>query len=247
MDNSITLVDYMGSDEMHGLAAWASTFAEFNIEMPDTNRVDVLVNHILNNGKKKKSIEELLAFLAENKHNSPFRFSSFVFTATTDIATHIQKLKHTVLLEAENGESARYKELKEDKFYLPWDWSGIEFDDSKFSPEVAKIFNGFETWKQILERSSEINNELYHNCLDQLVPVLGRKRAKESARYFKMYNSQMNTLNKLSFDGIVQFYYKRHDANVAQTEIAEFANGMVNQIKAIPGNPFKYSLKAFNL
>ena len=54
--NSVELIGYMGSDKSHCLAAWASTYAEFNVEMPDNieDRVDVIVNHILNNGKRKR-------------------------------------------------------------------------------------------------------------------------------------------------------------------------------------------------
>jgi len=54
-------------------------------------------------------------------------------------------------------------------------------------------------------------------------------------------------LNKLSFDGIAQFYYKRHDKSYVQNEIANFAIAMVEAVRNIPGNPFHYSLKAFNL
>lgn len=239
-NNSVELIDYMGSDKFHGLAAWASTFAEFDIDMPDNieDRVDVIVNHILNNGKKKRKIEDLLSFLAENEHTSPFRFSSFVFAATTDIATHIQKLKHKVILEAENGESARYKELQEDKFYLPEDWRGI-----KPTEDGLPLLD----WYEILEDYTTKGNILYHQALKDLIPVLGKKRAKETARYFKTYNSQINTLNKLSFDGVVQFYMKRHDKTYAQNEIADFSINMVKLIQNIPSNPFEYSLKAFNL
>ena len=242
--NSVTLIDYMGSDKLHSLAAWASTFAELDVDMPDDiePRVDVLVNHILNNGKKKRTIQDLLSYLAENEHNSPFRFSSFVFAMNTDIATHIQKLKHKVILEAENGESARYKELKEDKFYLPEDWKDIRVSEKG----IAFDF-GADNWYDVLKNNTIIQNVLYHESLKDLTPILGRKRAKESARYFKTYNSQINTFNKLSFDGIMQFYYKRADSNVAQNEIAFIANEMINCIKNIDNNPFEYSLKAFNL
>lgn len=243
--NSVELIGYMGSDKSHCLAAWASTYAEFNVEMPDNieDRVDVIVNHILNNGKRKRSIEELLEFLAQNNHTSPFRFSAFTFAATTDIATHIQKLKHRVIFEAENGESARYKDLKEDKFYLPKDWEGIM---------CTKEITGFPNvtdhdWMELLRYYTDLGNTLYRAALKDLVPILGKKRAKETARYFKTYNSQINTLNRLSFDGIVQFYHKRHDKTYVQDEIADLAIGMINCIKNIPNNPFKYSLKAFNL
>lgn len=236
MENKVILIDYMGGDKLHSLAAWASTFAELDIPMPDdiNLRVDELVNHILNNGKKKRTIEDLLSYLAENEHNSPFRFSSFVFAMTTDIATHIQKLKHSVVLEAENGESARYKELQEDKYYLPEDWKQILIKDD---------VNG-NTWYTMLETMSILSNKWYHQCLEELTPVLGRKRAKESARFFKTYNSQINTFNKFSFDGVLQFYRKRGSVH-AQLEIQNVANQMLECIKVIPGNPFKYTLKAF--
>lgn len=246
--NTCTLIDYMGSDKSHSLAAWASTFAEFDVDLPENieNRVDVLVNHILNNGKKKRSIPELLEYLAANEHTSPFRFSSFIFACTTDIVTHYQKLKHSVILEAENGESARYKELMEDKFYLPEDWKETFVTQSIFMDGECIATIG-ENWYNVLQNFSTAANELYHQALKDLTPILGRKRAKESTRYFKTHNSQINTFNKLSFDGVMQFYHKRADSNVAQVEIAELANRMVNCIKNIEGNPFKYSLQAFGL
>ncbi|MEN9326814.1 MAG: Bacteriophage vB NpeS-2AV2 [Bacteroidota bacterium] len=242
MKNSVELIDYMGGDKLHSLAAWASTFAEFDLDLPDNieNRVDVIVNHIINNGKKKRSIQDLLAYLAENEHTSPFRFSSFVFACNTDIATHIQKLKHRVILEAENGESARYKELKEDKFYLPEDWKFLKTKNK----EVVNKF-GTDTWIEILEEYTNLGNFLYHESIKDLTPILGKKRTKESARYFKTYNSQINTLNKVSFDGLMQFYFKRHNPEIAQVEIAELAMDMLNAVISIPGNPFKYSIKAF--
>ena len=243
--NSVELIDFMGGDNLHSLAAWSSTFLEFDIDIPENieNRVDVLVNHILNNGKKKRKVEDLLEYLASNQHTSPFRFSSFVFGMTTDIATHIQKLKHKVILEAENGESARYKELKEDKIYLPEDWKGCLLSQESLAQSNG-IYGLNATWLTALEDYSILGNKLYHRCLEDLTPILGRKRAKESARYFKTMNSQINTLNKFSFDGVVQFAYKRNTEH-AQKEIAFVAQEMLNCIKNIPKNPFKYSLKAF--
>lgn len=252
MNNKIELIDYMGSDKLHSLAAWASTFAEFDLDLPDKieNRVDKIVDHILNNGKRKKSIEELVEFLAQHEHNSPFRFSSFVFAATTDIATHIQKLKHRVILEAENGESARYKELQEDKYYLPEDWKGILLSEDVFIHDDATgeelSWKAGTEWIEVLENYTEIGNYLYHKSLKDISDKLGKKRAKETTRYFKTYNSQINTFNKFSFDGIIQFNYKRNTSH-AQVEIADMAKQMVDCVKNIPNNPFEYSLKAFKL
>lgn len=234
MNNRVELIDYMGGDKLHSLAAWASTFLDLDLDMPTDPhmRVDEIVNYILSKSKRMRSIEDLLSYLAENEHESPFRMSSFVFAMTTDIATHIQKLKHAVVLEAENAESAKYKELKEDKFYMPEDW--------------LKCGVIGESWYEILKEKSEHNNRLYHKCLKDLRPILGDKRAKETARYFKMYNSQINSINKFSFAGIMLFAKKR-TVDFAQEEIKHIALEMIEQVKSIPNNPFKYSLKAFKL
>ena len=236
-NNKVWLIDYMGSDKLHCLSAWASTFLELGIDMPDDPkmRVEEIVNYILAKSKRMRSMEQLLEYLANENHESPFRMSAFVFGMTTDIATHIQKLKHAVILEAENGESAKYKELKEDKFYLPEDWEATNNDNLIL-----------DYWKGKLKQYSEETNDLYHQCLKDLRPILGDKRAKETARYFKMYNSQINTINKFSFAGVMLFAKKR-TVDFAQEEIKQIALEMIKEIKKIPNNPFEYSLKAFNL
>lgn len=249
MENKVELLDYMGSDKHHSLAAWASTFYDLGIELPKDPkiRVDQIVDYILNKSTRMRSIEDLLSYLANENHESPFRMSSFMFGMTTDVATHIQKLKHKVILEAENAESAKYKELKEDKFYLPKDWFDVIPDNKR---EIKDLLNypqeEYLDWFHALELHSELSNKLYHEALKDLRPKLGDKRAKETARYFKMYNSQINSVNKFSFAGIMTFYSKR-TVEFAQEEIKDIAKQMVQCIKEIPGNPFEHSLKAFNL
>jgi thymidylate synthase ThyX len=188
----------------------------------------------VNNSKKIRNVEQLLLYLGQEGHNSPFRFSALHFVTTTEIATHIQFLKHSVALSAENAESARYKELKEDKFYLPKDW--LEFG------EKGKF------WYDTLNAQSENLNNMYHNCFKDLVEAgMSKSRAKESARFFKMYNSQLNSNKLLSFDGFIQIYKKRCLESPSQYEIGDVVEQMLNEIKAIPNNPFKYSLKAFGV
>ena len=231
MNNKVELIDHVGGDKLHSLAAWASTFYDLDLEMPNDHkiRVDHIVDYILSKSKKMRNIEDLLHYLALNEHESPFRMSSLIFGMTTDVATHIQKLKHSVILEAENAESAKYKELIEDKFYIPKDWKEL-------SPK----------WADILEGHTLNSNQLYHQSLFELRPILGDKRAKETARYFKTYNSQLNSMNKFSFAGVMTFYNKR-TVSFAQEEIKEIAKQMVQCIKDIPGNPYEYSLKAFGV
>ena len=102
MNNEVELIGYYGGDKSHALSAWTSTSRELNED-------------------KEKRIGRLLTMLAEAGHHTPFEKSSIHFLVTTDIASHIQILKHRVGVSV-NAESARYKELKEDKYYLPEDW-----------------------------------------------------------------------------------------------------------------------------
>lgn len=243
--NNIELIDYMGSDKSHSIAAWASTFFELDIDLPKDPkiRVDQIVDHIMQKSKRMRNIEDLLNYLATHEHESPFRMSSFMFGMTTDIATHIQKLKHAVILEAENAESAKYKELKEDKYYLPEDWKNVNISEE---PPLSEYLNIKEGWYSVLDWYTKLGNEFYHRSLVDLTRELGGKRAKETARYFKTYNSQINSINKFSFAGIMTFHKKR-TVEFAQNEIKNVAIEMINSIKELPNDPFKYSLKAFGL
>jgi thymidylate synthase ThyX len=56
-------------------------------------------------------------------HETPFEKCTVHFLVNCDIASHIHLLKHRIA--SINAESARYKELKEDKFYLPEDWEKV--------------------------------------------------------------------------------------------------------------------------
>ena len=226
MDNKVELLGYYGSDETHAQSAWTST----NRELTET---------------KMDRIPSLLNMLATEGHHTPFEKSTLHFLVTSDIATHIHFLKHRIGVSI-NGESARYKELKEDKFFLPKDWSGREFNDYLLQPDTIESFKGFETWKQILERYNEIGNELYHQALADLTPILGRKRAKESARYFKTYASQITYDVSFNFRSFYHFLSLRNKPE-AQKEVRELAQQMLDLVKNIEGNPFEHTLKAFGI
>lgn len=250
MKNSVELLDYMGSDKHHSLAAWASTFFELDIPLPKNHklRVDQIVDHILSKSTKMRSMEDLLNYLANENHESPFRMSSFMFGMTTDIATHIQKLKHAVIVEAENAESHKYKELKENKYYLPEDWKGISISTENKDEynDLINLIGAEDNWYSILDNISKVTNKLYHSSLQDISPILSKKRAKETSRYFKLYNSQLNSVNKFSFAGVMMFHKKR-TVPFAQEEIKDVASQMVKCIAEIEGEPFKYSLKAFGI
>ncbi len=206
MKNKVELLGYYGSDLVHAQSAWTSTSRDINEE-------------------KINRIPKLLTMLAENGHETPFEKSSFHFLVNVEQATHIHLLKHRIGVSI-NGESARYKELKEDKTFIPSDWP--------------------EEWRGRLEVFSENANHLYHKALEELTPLLGRKRAKESARFFKSFNSQISLDIMFNFRSFVHFYRLRADEH-AQKEVRELAHQMLELIKEIEGNPFKHTLEAFKL
>ena len=232
MNNTVELIGYYGSDQIHACSAWTSTSRELNED-------------------KINRVPKLLKMLAENGHHTPFEKSSLHFLVNTDIASHIHLIKHRVGVSV-NGESARYKEIKEDKYLIPDDWGNISCsDDSKsFNYQFNKFGHQIElfgeNWADILEEYTQFGNELYHKCVEDLSKDLGRKRAKESARFFKTYNSQIQADVMFNFRSFYHFLSLRNKPD-AQKEIREIAAEMLRLVRNIEGDPFKYTIEAFGL
>jgi thymidylate synthase (FAD) len=205
MKNKVELIGHYGSDEIICLSAWTSTSRDLTEE-------------------KRIRIPKLIKHLWDNSHETPFEKGTVHFLVNCDIASHIHLLKHRIA--SINAESARYKELKEDKFYIPEDWDG--------------------EWQRYLTDFTNLSNEFYHKALSVMTPLIGRKRAKESARYFKTYNSQIQAdvmFNMRSFANFLKLRTSEH----AQVEIRDIALEMLRLVKEIEGNPFEHTIKAFNL
>lgn len=217
MKNKVELLGYYGSDTIHAQSAWTSTSRDLTEE-------------------KLNRVGKLLTMLAKDGHHTPFEKSSLHFLVTVDQATHIHLLKHRIGVSI-NGESARYKELKEDKTYLPEDFKLYTFTD-----EDGNSYN----WYDKLKEFSEISNGLYHKALEELTPVLGRKRAKESTRFFKSMNSQITMDVMFNWRSFYHFQQLRNSEH-SQIEVKELAQGMLDIVKNIEGNPFELTIEAFNL
>jgi thymidylate synthase (FAD) len=241
-NNSVILLGYYGGDERHCLSAWQST----NLELEDyadgglpddiSQRIHWLFEQTVVH--KKKSPRDLLMFLAEHMHHTPFEKSILDFQICGDIASHIHTIKHRTGVSI-NSASARYKEL-EDKWYLPEDWKTIYVQDTQIlGYRDAKI-----TWAELLNEKTKLAHRCYHLALQELTPVLGRKRAKESARYFLPYNKQLDFDVCFNFRSFMHFQGLRNSEH-AQDEIHWIADEMLRLVKEIPENPFRYSLAAF--
>lgn len=222
-NNNVELIDWYGGDKAIARAAWTSTQIDIGSKTEEQIR-DLIVNKLWNNPTGKP-------------HKTPFERGIVEFNITCDQASHIHLLKHR--LANINGESARYMELKEDKLYLPEDWRGcltIDRDDYYVK----------QKWYKKLKDFSEEANKLYHECLKDLSPILGRKRAKESARFFKTMNSQITLSVMMNMSCFANFVNLR-GADDAQLEIQYITKQMVEAVKQIEGNPFKHTIEAFKL
>lgn len=209
-DNTVELIGTYGSDETHALSAWTSTSRDLTDE-------------------KRGRMDKMLEMLAKNGHHTPFEKSSLHFLVTSDIASHIQMLKHRISVSI-NGESARYKEIKEDKFYVPKDWP--------------------ESLQSILGSYARTGFKLYHKTIDELIKAgFSRKRAKESARFFWPYAAQYTIDIMFNFRSFMHFMGLRHDLSeetkepVGQKEIFDIAEEMLRLVRET--GKFDMSLKAF--
>jgi len=209
MNNSVELIGIYGDDKTIACSAWTSTSRELTEE-------------------KRERIPRLLVDLWHNGHETPFEKGVVHFLVNCDVASHIHLLKHR--MSSLNAESARYKELREDKYYIPIDW------------EIKSSIGITHEWASFLKIHTQKGNELYHQCLEELTPILGRKRAKESARYFKAYNSQIQSdimFNMRSFANFLKLRKSEH----AQLEINEIASQMLALVRQT--GKFEHTLNAW--
>ena len=203
--NKVELIGYYGSDETHALSAWTSTSRDLTED-------------------KKKRVPQLLKMLAENGHETPFEKSSIHFLVTTDIASHIHLVKHRIGVSI-NAESARYKELKEDKYHVPTDWDS-------------------EEQERYIEHM-EASLQKYHSTLERLVQKgMSRKRAKESARLYLPYGNQITADVMFNFRSFVHFLRLRYSEH-AQVEIKDIAKQMLDLV--VETGSFPATLESFGL
>lgn len=172
--------------------------------------------------KKHARMGGLLNMLAKEGHHTPFEKSTLQFLITCDTASHIHILKHRVGVSV-NGESARYKEHTEDKWLVPEDWP---------EEEAARL--------------DEFNREAfekYHQTLERLVEGgMDRKRAKESARFYLPYSSQLILDVSFNFRSFMHFVGLRAKPD-AQKEIRDIADEMIRLVRET--GKFDLSLAGF--
>ena len=202
-NNKVELIGYYGSDLSHCLSAWTSTSRDLTED-------------------KKSRVGKLLTMLATDGHHTPFEKSMLHFLINCETASHIHIIKHRIAVSV-NSESARYKELKSDKYHIPQDWPIGE--------------------RELLELHCRDSFERYHSCLARLIAGgMDRKRAKESARFYLPYANSLTLDVSFNFRSFIAFQKLRNDDH-AQLEIHQIAQQMLDLVRGT--GSFPLSLEAF--
>jgi thymidylate synthase (FAD) len=126
-----------------------------------------------------------------------------------------------------NGESARYKEYRQDRWHVPDDWpQGLK---DEFNARCEEQFQEYHDWLKYLASHG-----------------FTRARAKETARYLLPMALVTTYDMSMNFWAFVHFQKLRNSPH-AQKEIREIAQQMLELVNTQTNDAFKWSLEAFGL
>jgi thymidylate synthase (FAD) len=189
-------------------------------------------------GKKKTNFDEkdkkLIKYLIEHKHTSPFRHPQLQFRIECPIFVERQLFKHQVGLTA-NSISGRY----------------VDFSDSYDLPTKLRLQSKDSKQGSAGELDNSINIELcgkikqaVNNCADIYNELCSNGVAKEQARIVLPLCLNTQFIWTGSLAGFLHLFSLRLKKD-AQQETREVVQEMLNLVKNIEGNPFKYTLEAW--
>jgi thymidylate synthase (FAD) len=176
---------------------------------------------------------KLIKYLVEHKHTSVFRHPQLQFRITCPIYVERQLFKHQTGMSA-NSLSGRYVDFS-DSYTTIKEWRK-QSKDSKQGSE------GLVSNQQYCRELEEI---VLNNCkmaYDELLRVGVSKEQARSILPLNLNTTFIWTGSLLSFIHLFNLRLKKD----AQQETREIAAEMLALVKNIEGNPFKYTLEAFN-
>lgn len=193
----------------------------------------VSFNKSSDNYSEEQNIK-LINYLVEHKHTSVFRHPQLQFRITCPIYVERQLFKHQVGMSA-NSISGRYVDFSDSYTFIK-EWR----KQSKSSKQ------GSEGMVENQDRCNEIQDTIVETCKKYYEELIELGVSKEQARSILPLNLNTTfiwTGSLLSFLHLLNLRTKED----TQAETREVAKMIKQQIKEIPGNPFKHTLTAFNL
>ena len=213
-----------------------------NVELLSHFGDDLMIANIarVSYDKESKQTSErdarLLKFLAEHKHTSPFRHAQLQFRVECPIFVERQLFTHQIGW-ARNSISGRYVDFS-DTYWMP-EKLRFQSQDSKqgSAGEIPDNYNEYFIGK--MNSIIELSKDLYQEMSEYGV-------AKELCRVHLPLCLQTKFIWTGSFQAFVHLCQLRLKPD-AQLETREVVSKMLELVKAIEGNPFENSIKAWQL
>ena len=191
-------------------------------------------------GKSKGRLDEkdakLIKFLVEHGHTSPFRHPQLHFRIQCPIFVERQLFKHQVGLTA-NSISGRYVDFS-DEYWVP-EQLRLQSKDSKqgssgdMTPEDNEHF------------ITRINCFIAH-CKELYDDMVVAGVAKEQCRVILPLCLETQFIWTGSLAAFLHLWKLRLKPD-AQKETRDIAQMMLEEVRNLPGNPFRLTLEAFGL
>jgi thymidylate synthase (FAD) len=180
--------------------------------------------------------ERLLKFLAEHKHTTPFRHPQLQFRVECPIFVERQLFTHQIGW-ARNSISGRYVDFS-DTYWIPERFRYQSKDSKQGSAgELSDEDNQYfiERFNKIVEQSQALYKEMSEFGI-----------AKELCRVHLPLALETKFIWTGSFHAFTHLCALRLKPD-AQAETRDCVGQMLQAVKDIPENPFKFSLSAFGL
>jgi len=211
-----------------------------NIELLKHFGDDLMIANIARVSFDKESAEvsesdgKLLKYLAEHKHTSPFRHAQLQFRISCPIFVERQLFTHQIGW-ARNSISGRY----------------VDFSDTYWKPEVLR-FQSKDSKQGSAGNLSEDKNKYFidriNNIIEQSKELYKEMAdygvAKEMCRIHLPLCLETKFIWTGSFHAMMHLFALRLKPD-AQQETRELVGEMLEAVRNIEGNPFKYSLEAW--
>ena len=189
-------------------------------------------------GKSKASFDEkdvkLISFLVRHGHTSPFRHPQLQYRISCPIFVERQLFKHQVGLTA-NSISGRYVDFS-DEYWTP----SVLRKQSKDSKQGSEGPIDSKKNEELLENIKSVVNSckaLYKDMEDAGV-------AKEQCRIVLPLCLETQFVWTGSIAAFLHLWRLRLKEDTQQ-ETREVAGMMLDEVKNLPGSPFKFTLEAF--
>ena len=201
---------------------------------------DLMIANIARVSYNKESLEfgekdaKLINFLAKHGHTSPFRHPQLQFRIEYPIFVERQLFTHQIGW-ARNSISGRYVDFS-DSYWLP-DQLRLQSKDSKqgSAEDISKDANDYylSRMKSVVDHAKEVYDEMCKSGI-----------AKEQCRIILPLSLETKFIWTGSLQAFIHLCNLRLKKDT-QKETRDLVDKMLELVKNIEGNPFKYTIEAF--